>query len=79
MGYGDDSKALESSLKKKARNERRLRRSKAKVDENKLSSEGDTESEPEDLELDIKAYEGKCKSWRRVIICYECVKTNLYS
>ena len=30
MGYGDDSLALKLSLKKKARNKRRLRRSQAK-------------------------------------------------
>lgn len=43
MGYGDDSLALKLSLKKKARNERRLRRCQAKVDKNKkLSSEGET-------------------------------------
>ena len=40
MGYGDDSWALKLSLKKKARNERRLRRSQAKDEKNiEVSSE----------------------------------------
>lgn len=43
MGYGDDSLALKLSLKKRARNERRLRRSQAKDDKNrKLSREEET-------------------------------------
>ena len=43
MGYGDDSLALKLSLKKKARNERRLRRSQAKDDKNiEVSSEEGT-------------------------------------
>lgn len=43
MGYGDDSLALKLSLNKKARNERRLRRSQAKDDKNiEVSSEEET-------------------------------------
>lgn len=43
MGYGDDSLALKLSLKKKARNERRLRRSQAKDEKNiEVSSEEGT-------------------------------------
>ena len=67
MGYGDDSLALKLSLKKKARNERRLRRSQAKDDKNiKLSTEektGALRSKVDDinfsLDQDTKAGEGK--------------------